>query len=70
MPEIIPWTFKTWIANFKDVDLPIGDFARDIGQDKSFPKTEDYEVMENYLRHHHADLEMFKAIWDFYQRTR
>ena len=69
MPEI-PWTFKTWIANFRGVDLPIGDFANDIAEDKNFPKTEDFTAIESYLTHHHADLEMFKAIWDFYQRTK
>ena len=66
----IPWTFKTWIANFKGVDLPIGDYAYDIGRDENFPDTEDYQVIEDYLVCHHADLEMFKAIWEFYQRTK
>ena len=50
----IPWTFKTWIANFKGVDLPIGDYANDIGRDENFPDTEDYQVVlsENQMRNH------------------
>lgn len=36
-------TFKSWIAEFKGVDLPIGDYANDIARDKNFPDTEDLQ---------------------------
>nr|DAY56189.1 MAG TPA: YozE [Caudoviricetes sp.] len=63
-------TFKSWIAEFKGVDLPIGDYANDIARDKNFPDTEDLQKILDYLTFHNADIEMFEAIWDFYQRTK
>ncbi len=62
------WTFKSWIKNFCKVDLPIGDFARDITQDPDFP-TDDYitEILE-YLNAKLSEDQMleFLAIWNFY----
>lgn len=66
----IPWTFKTWIANFREVDLPIGDFANDIAADKDFPDEEQIEILIDYLVNHKFDseqIEMFINIWQFYQ---
>jgi len=64
----IPCAFKVWIANFKNADLPIGDFAKDILSDKDFPKSE--KAIYGYLASKHADMKMFDAIWEFYLKTK
>lgn len=66
----IPWTFKSWIANFRGVDLPIGDYANDILADENFPDTEDFSVIRDYLISKHADIGMIEAIWEFYSKTK
>jgi len=69
----IPWTFKTWIANFKNVDLPIGDLADDISRDPAFPDSEDYSVLRSYIvrkQQHPAVLETFETVWKFYQASK
>jgi uncharacterized protein YozE (UPF0346 family) len=69
----IPWTFKTWIANFKDVDLPIGDLAVDILRDPSFPDSEDYSVLRSHIMSKQRDrvvMETFETVWNFYQASR
>lgn len=69
----IPWTFKTWIANFKDVDLPIGDLAVDVLKDLDFPSSEDYSVLHAYIESKQRDkvvAEIFKIVWNFYQALR
>lgn len=70
MNEQIAWTFKTWIANFKGVDLPIGDLAEDISKDKGFPD-EDYflEIWEHISSKCGSDpeiLETFALAWNYY----
>lgn len=42
-------TYKEWILKFINVDLPIGDIARDIQLDKNFPDTKDYDEILYYL---------------------
>lgn len=42
-------TFKEWVLKFVEVDLPIGDIARDLAQDPKFPRTMIYLEMLNYL---------------------
>ncbi|WHX50523.1 YozE family protein [Paenibacillus woosongensis] len=72
-PKTIPWTFKNWIANFNGVDLPIGDLAQDISRDPNFPDSEDREELRSYLSSkakHHAVIETFETVWDFYQASR
>lgn len=66
----IPWTFKNWIVCFKDVDLPIGDLAKDISMDPDFP-TEDYfgEILEHIDNKYKGDpniLEIFTLTWGYY----
>lgn len=63
------WTFVTWLKNFEEVDLPIGDFAKDICYDENFPGG-DYstEILE-YLSNKGIDEDQmleFLAIWNFY----
>ena len=54
-----PWTFKTWILNFKGVDLPIGDLADDIARDPDFPE-EDYfgEILEHISAKSHSNADI------------
>lgn len=69
----IPWTFKTWIANFKGVDLPIGDLAEDIARDSSFPDEDYFGEIIDHLRSkawNNPDvLEAFTHAWSFYQAS-
>ena len=69
----IPWTFKTWIANFREVDLPIGDFANDIEAVEDFPDEEQIEILIAYLVNRKCDseqIEMFTNIWQFYKLSK
>ena len=66
----IPWTFKKWIACFKNVDLPIGDLAKDISEDPAFPD-EDYfgEILEhisNEAKYDSDIVETFVLAWGYY----
>lgn len=68
----IPWTFKTWIANFKDVDLPIGDLAHDILRDPSFPEEDSFGIIHEHLCDKNVDsviIETFAIVWAFYQAS-
>ncbi len=49
MNEQIPWTFKTWIALFKGVDLPIGDLADAISKDEDFPDEDYFDEMWEHI---------------------
>jgi hypothetical protein len=65
-----PWTFKTWILNFKGVDLPIGDLADDIARDPDFPE-EDYfgEILDHISAKSHENSviqETFVLAWSYY----
>lgn len=67
--EEIPWTFKTWIANFQGVDLPIGDLANDINGDDDFPDDDDFSDIYDHLMVKHCSreaLETFVIVWNFY----
>ncbi len=66
----IPWNFKTWIANFESVDLPIGDLARDIVKYEDFPE-EDYfgELLDYISQKCKCDplvIETFVLSWGYY----
>lgn len=70
MVQTIPWTFKTWITHFKDVDLPIGDLANDIAKDDSFPD-EDYfgelwEHISSKCKNDSEIMETFALAWGYY----
>lgn len=68
-PNEIPWTFKTWIARFKGVDLPIGDLAGDILSDPDFPEEDDFGIIHEYIcekAKHSAIVETFVTVWNFY----
>ncbi len=68
----IPWTFKSWIANFKGVDLPIGDLAKDILEDPDFPEDDDFGEIFDHLRSkrvHYTVLNIFLDVWQFYRAS-
>ena len=73
MSEEIDWTFKSWIENFKDVDLPIGDLAKDILADDDFPEDDTfYDILEYIARKSHYDhviIDTFRTAWNFYVAT-
>lgn len=72
-PTEIPWTFKTWIANFKDVDLPIGDLAQDILKDSDFPEDDHFGTIHEHITSkakHDAVIETFVTVWNFYQASK
>ncbi|ENH96685.1 hypothetical protein J416_09314 [Gracilibacillus halophilus YIM-C55.5] len=69
----IPWTFKTWIANFKGVNLPIGDLADDIMSDPDFPEVDSFNAIHDYLYEkasHPNVMETFILAWNFYQASK
>lgn len=67
----IPWTFKTWIVNFKDVDLPIGDLSKAIIKDPDFPDEDLFgAILEHIANSDHykrGALETFCIVWHFYR---
>lgn len=64
------WTFKSWIARFAGVDLPIGDLVADIDCDRSFPGVDDYDQLLDHITlvsHNAPDvIETFKQAWSYY----
>jgi len=65
----IAWTFKNWITKFKDVDLIIGDLAKEIVADGDFPDDDDLSEILEYLLAKNIDyvlIEDFCTIWNFY----
>ncbi|EJR72002.1 YozE family protein [Bacillus cereus] len=43
-------TYKEWLLQFKEIDLPIGDMATAIELDAHFPNTNDYESIQEYVK--------------------
>lgn len=63
------WTFRRWIESFKDVDLPIGDLARDIKRCPDFPNSNDYEELRYYIVSKGASteaLDTLRSVFDFF----
>lgn len=43
-------SFYNWLMKFSDVDLPIGDFARDAAEDKNFPQNvSNWDNLHDYI---------------------
>jgi hypothetical protein len=63
-------TFKEWILKFKEVDLPIGDFAREVGRDQHFPNSIIYEEIMDHLEYDSNSsslfIESFESIYRYY----
>ncbi len=64
------YLFKDWIKNFENVDLPIGDLAKDIARSKDFPASNDYNALYGYVRvkakYDRVILEVFETVWNFF----
>ncbi|KPN97744.1 sterile alpha motif-like domain-containing protein [Lysinibacillus sp. ZYM-1] len=61
--------FKTWIQQFINEDNPIGDLARDNEQDPSFPDSNSYNELYDYLYSQNASelcLLSFDKAWQLY----
>ncbi|MBU2703601.1 uncharacterized protein YozE (UPF0346 family) [Sporomusaceae bacterium BoRhaA] len=64
--------FNIWISYFQDVDLPIGDLARDIRDDENFPDTNDYKKLLNYIKNRSENdtvIDVFKSVWKYYSES-
>ncbi len=64
------WSFKSWLAKAKGVDLPVSSLLNDIFGDRDFPDTEDKEIMLEYLQKRKVDaatLDSFESVWSIYQ---
>jgi uncharacterized protein YozE (UPF0346 family) len=64
--------FKIWISYFQDVELPIGDLARDIRDDENFPDTNDYKKILKYLKsctENDTIINIFKSVWKYYSES-
>ncbi len=66
----IPWTFKTWIANFESVDLPIGDLARDVARSEGFPEEDYFGELLDFIGvkcgYNSPVIETFVLAWGYY----
>lgn len=66
-------TYKEWLLKFIDVDLPIGDFAKDVAEDANFPNSKDRDVNFDYLESRNAAnvvISVFERTFDFYESDR
>jgi uncharacterized protein YozE (UPF0346 family) len=61
-------SFKDWIVQYKDVDMPMGDFASDVSRDPEYPKTESYKTLSNYFASKSLSevSRLFEVAWKFY----
>lgn len=66
----IPQTFKTWIVNFKGINLPIGDLADDVSRDANFPEEDCFDEILEHIgsksRHNPYVIETFVLAWGYY----
>ena len=63
-------TYKEWLLKFKDVDLPIGDLAKDVAEDPNFPNSKDRDINFDYLESRNAAnvvISVFERTFDFYE---
>ena len=66
-------TFKQWIVEYAGTAYLVGDLAKDIRGDKSFPDSNDRDVIRNYLEYKALKLnndvvvEIFDACWTLYK---
>ena len=63
-------TFKEWLNEFKEVDRPIGDLAKDILNDLDFPDTDNKNKILSYLELKNVDpivIGTFKDVWEAYK---
>lgn len=66
-------SFRKWMEQYKEECSPIGDLARDIAADETFPKSTDTDVIFEYMEKHDPCLECYQAFyraWGMYERER
>ena len=63
-------TYKAWIKKFLNDDNPIGDLARDIKIDKTFPLSRRKATIEDYLFSKHACSGAMDAFYDSFDLYR
>ena len=62
-------TFTKWLKKHKDDNTPLGDLARDVSEDKDFPKTKSSNKILEYLESKGAcdgAISAFKDAWKLY----
>jgi uncharacterized protein YozE (UPF0346 family) len=63
--------FLKWLKEFKEVDRPIGDLAKDILNDPDFPETNDrteiYEYLSGEKGADYTVLSVFEDCWKAYK---
>jgi uncharacterized protein YozE (UPF0346 family) len=66
--------FKMWIVRrYATQENPIGDLARDIAEDYSFPRSKGREYMRSYLKSRGACpgcMTAFAEAWDIYEKEK
>jgi uncharacterized protein YozE (UPF0346 family) len=64
-------TFKDWLKEFKEVDRPIGDLAKDVLNDPDFPETNKHKEIYDYLEcvkwADYQVLSVFENCWKAYK---
>lgn len=66
-------SFRKWMEQYKEECSPIGDLARDIAADETFPESSETDVIFAYMEKHDPCLECYKAFykaWGMYERER
>lgn len=61
---MIMLTYKEWLLKFIDVDLPIGDIAKEVSIDSNFPNAKDYESIFSYLEESHTS-DSFMRVFEY-----
>lgn len=65
-------TFKAWISRCKASCNPVGDLAKRISRDKDFPKSNDYQLLLDYLTNKNvptSGIDVFKFAYQEYLKT-
>ncbi len=66
-------SFKKWMEQYKDEYSQIGEFARAIVAEGTFPKSSNMDVLFEYMEKRDACLEYYKSFykaWGMYERER
>lgn len=61
--------FRNWVIdNYADRTDSFGMFAREVGQAKGFPETDNLRELRDYVQHRMGLLDVFNRLWNCYQR--
>ncbi|MCM1096904.1 MAG: sterile alpha motif-like domain-containing protein [Ruminococcus flavefaciens] len=66
-------SFRKWMEQYKEECSPIGDLARDIAADDTFPKSSKADILFGYMEECGACESCFRAFyeaWGMYERER